>query len=245
MKFPANSCIALVCVLISPRWSSAQTPPAPTPPAQTAPAQTPPAQAAPPAPAAAEARPDFSGTWTLDRSISHDPSKASFDPPQGQGNQRPGGFGGGSRRGGRGGIGSGSRPTDRDASNGRTPEERNRLKALTDQLRMASAILVISHHDPSFVINDAQDRTQFFQTDDSTNDHQVGLASISSTTHWEGPRLVTEYALSSRLKLTSTYTLLAATKQMVLRVRLDDTERRRVIGSELKLVYMLGPPASQ
>ncbi|MEP7307836.1 MAG: hypothetical protein ABJA98_20220 [Acidobacteriota bacterium] len=192
----------------------------------------------------AEARPDFSGTWTLDRSISHDPSKASFDPPQGRGNQRPGGFGGGSRRGGRGSIGGSSRRDDRDTSNDRTAEEKVRLQALTDQLRKASATIVISHHDPSFVINDAQDRTQFFQTDDSGNDHQVGLATVTSTTHWEGPRLVTEYALSSRLKLALTYTLLAATKQMVLRVRLEDTERRRVIGSELKLVYSLGSPAS-
>jgi hypothetical protein len=192
----------------------------------------------------AEARPDFSGTWILDRSISHDPSKASFDPPQGRGNQRTGGFGGGSRRGGRGGIG-GSRRDDRDPSNDRTAEEKARLQALTELLRKASATIVISHHDPSFVINDAQDRTQFFQTDDSGNDHQVGLATVTSTTHWEGPRLVTEYALSSRLKLVFTYTLLAATKQMVLRVRLDDTERRRVIGSELKLVYTPAPPASQ
>jgi hypothetical protein len=209
--------------------------PAP-PPAQTAPAQT-----TPPAPAAAEARPDFSGTWALDPSISHDPSKASFDSPQGSGNQRSGGFGGGSRRGGRGGLGGGSRPPDRDTSNDRTPDERSRLQALTDQLRKGSTKLVISHHEPSFVINDAQDHTQFFQTDDSTNDHQVGTTTITSTTHWEGPRLVTEYTLSSRQKLVFTYALLAATKQMVLRVRLDDTERRRAVGSELKLVYTLAP----
>jgi hypothetical protein len=199
-----------------------------------------PTQTAPPASTSTEARPDFSGTWTLDRSISHDPSKANFDPAQGRSNQRAGGFGGG-RRGGRGGFGGGSRPADRDTSNDRTPDERSRLQALTDQLRKGSATLVISHHDPSFVINDAQDHTQFFQTDDTTNNHDVGLAAITSTTHWEGPRLVTEYTLSSRQKLAFTYTLLAATKQMVLRVRLDDTERRRTISQELKLVYTLAP----
>ena len=181
----------------------------------------------------------MSGTWTLDRSISNDPSKASFEPAQGRSNQPSGGFGGG-RRGGRGGIGGGSRPADRGTADDRTPDERTRLQALTDQLRKASG-LVISHHDPSFVINDAQDHTQFFQTDDSTNDHEVGLATITSTTHWEGSHLVTEYNLSSRLKLVFTYTLLAPTKQMVLRVRLDDTERRRAISQELKLVYTLAP----
>jgi hypothetical protein len=185
-----------------------------------------------------EAQPDFSGTWTLDRSISNDPSKATFEPPKAQNPQRYGGFSGGSRRGG------GSRsPSGDHAADDRTPDERTRLQALTDQLRKASDRLVISHHDPSFVINDAQDHTQFFQTDDSTNEHQVGAAAVSSTTHWEGPRLITEYALSSRQKVVFTYTLLAATKQMVIRVRVDDTERRRVVSQELKLVYTLAPSA--
>jgi hypothetical protein len=199
-----------------------------------------PTQTAPPETPSAQAQPDLSGTWTLDRSISNDPSKASFEPAQGQSNQRPGGFGGG-RRGGRGGFGGGSRPADRGTADDRTPDERTRLQALTEQLRKASGTFVISHHDPSFVINDAQDHTQFFRTDDSTNDHEVGLATITSTTHWEGSRLVTEYNLSSRLRLVFTYTLLAATKQMVLRVRLDDTERRRAISQELKLVYTPAP----
>jgi hypothetical protein len=199
-----------------------------------------PLRAQAPVTASAEARPDFSGTWSIDRSISDDPAQATFEPSRPQSNQRSGGFGGGSRRGGRGGIGGGSRPVDRSADD-RTPDERARLQALTDQLRKASGTLVISHHDPSFVINDARNQTQFFQTNDSTDDQRLASATISSRTHWEGSRLVTEYALSSRQKLVFTYTLLAATKQMVLRVTLDDTERRRVVGHELKLVYTLAP----
>jgi hypothetical protein len=221
MTLATCSFVALALALASPRQAASQ--------------------AAAPTPPSAEAQPDFSGTWTLDRSISNDPSKASFEPAKGRSNQRPGGFGG-SRRG-RGGIGGGSRPPDGGTADDRTPDERTRLQALTDHLRTASGTLVISHHDPSFVINDAQDHTQFFQTNDSSNDQQVGLATIPSTTHWEGPRLVTEYTLSSRQKLVFTFTLLAATKQMVLRVRLDDTERRRVISQELKLVYTLAPSA--
>jgi hypothetical protein len=196
----------------------------------------------------AQARPDFSGTWSLDRSISDDPAQANFEPSRQQNNRRLGGFGGGSRRGGRGGlggIGGGSRPVEGGPAGGspaddRTPDERTRLRALTDQLRKGSGTLVISHHDPSFVINDAQNQTQFFQTNDSTDENHVASATVTSTTHWEGSRLLTEYALSSRLKLVFAYSLLAATKQMVLRVRLDDTQRR-VTGQELKLVYSVAP----
>jgi hypothetical protein len=96
--------------------------------------------------------------------------------------------------------------------------------------------LVISHHDPSFVINDAKDHTQFFQTTGSTDDHQLGTVTVSSTTRWDGPRLITEYSLSSRQKLVYTFTMLPATRQLVLRVRLDATEGRRTEGAELKLV---------
>jgi hypothetical protein len=221
MRHPVHTLVALALTMsLAPRQAPAQT---------TSRGATP-----------TEARPDFSGTWTLDRSISNDPSKATFEPAKARSPQRYGGFSGGSHRGGGGGSRS---PSDDRAADDRTPDERTRLQALTDQLRKASDTLVISHHDPSFVINDAQDHTQFFQTDDSTNEHQVGAAAISSTTHWEGSRLITEYALSSRLKLVFTFTLLAASKQMVIRVRVDDTERRRVASQELKLAYTLAPSA--
>src|SRR5581483_1916607 len=70
------------------------------------------------APGASDAKPDFSGTWTLDASISFDPSKATVDPAPGRPTQRYGGFGGGRRRGGIGGR----RPTS-DPSDDRTADE--------------------------------------------------------------------------------------------------------------------------
>jgi hypothetical protein len=113
------------------------------------------------------------------------------------------------------------------------------------RLRKALRTLVISHHEPGFVVNDALDHTQFLTTDDKPADQQIGAQTISTATHWEGTHLVTEYTLSDRHKLVFTYTLLAETKQMVLRVRLDDTERRRVVGQEVKLAYTLAPPAAR
>jgi hypothetical protein len=200
----------------------------------------------PPPPTPAEARPDLSGTWSLDRSISSDPSKANFEATPGNRSQRSGGFGGGSRRrGGFGGFGGG-RPDSQDAAAAAsTPDERARLQALTDVLKAAFATLVISHHEPSFVINDAQNHTQFFKTDGSVDEHQLGSLTVTSTTHWEESRLVTTYSLSSRQQLVYTYTLLSATQQLVLRVRRDVTEVRRGTGPELKLVYVLAPAASK
>jgi hypothetical protein len=192
-------------------------------------------------PIPAQARPDFSGTWSLDRSISTDLGKASFEPATDRsrqgGGRRGGGFGGGGF-GGRGGFGGsgGSRSRYGDSPSDSTPDERARLSALTDQLKKGAATLVISHHDPSFVINDSLDHTQFFQTTGSSDEHQLASTKVTSTTRWEESRLITEYDLGSR-KLVYTYALLPATRQMVLRVRLEANGSQRATGPEIKLVF--------
>jgi hypothetical protein len=193
------------------------------------------------APVPAETRPDFSGTWSLDRSISTDLEKASFLPPNrsSQGGGGRGGFGGGRGGfgGGRGGFGGGARSRNQDSSSDMTSDEKTRLSVLTDLMKKGFATLVISHHDPSFVVNDSLDHTQFFQTTGSTDEHELVSTKVTSTTHWEESRLVTEYDLSSSRKLVYTYALLPATRQMVLRVRLEANASRRATGPEIKLVY--------
>jgi hypothetical protein len=148
-------------------------------------------------PVPAETRPDFSGTWSLDRSISTDLEKASFLPPNrssqgGGGGGGRGGFGG--FGGGRGGFGGGSRSRNQDSSSSdMTSDEKTRLSVLTDLMKKGFATLVISHHDPNFAVNDSLDHTQFFQTTGSTDEHDLVSTKVSSTTHWEDSRLVTEY----------------------------------------------------
>jgi len=197
------------------------------------------------------AHPDYSGTWTLDRSISNDPTQARFDAgSQGQGANRPrAGFGGGGFGGsfggggfGRGGggrnNGSGTRESAKDTA---TADEKARLAALTDELKTGSATLIISHHDPDFVVNDALNHAFFLHTTASRDDHPLGALTITSTTHWEGDRIVAEYAVSDRRTLVYTYTLLPKTHQMVLRVRAQFNDVSSANIPELKLVYTLTP----
>jgi hypothetical protein len=197
------------------------------------------AQTVPPPPAA-DARPNLSGTWSLDSSLSNDPARADFGAGEQRG-QRAGGFGGGSSRRGRFGGFGGPPPPTRETARAGTPEEHARLQLLTDLLKKSSASLVISHHDPNFVINDAQDHTLFFQTDGSPEENHLGSVTLTSTTHWDGSRLVTEFSLGTRQRLVYTYSMLPATKQLVLRVRLEAAEGQPAHGSELKLVYQLAP----
>jgi hypothetical protein len=212
-------------------------------------APLPPPQAPPPAPAApVETRPDFSGTWTLDRALSNEPEKANFDAAQSsssQGTQRRGGFGGGGGGFGGGGFGRGGGSygggsRNRGASSdGATADEKTRLAALTDELKKSFTTLVISHHEPSFVVTDAQEHAAFCHTTGEKEDQLQGGVTIPSLTKWDGAHLVTEYDLSSRRRLMFTYALLPATRQLVLRVRLDADSGPRGGGSELKLVYKM------
>jgi len=190
----------------------------------------------PPAASASGSHPDFSGTWTIDRAISVDPSQISLTPSAGsnrpQSQNRRGGFGGyggfgrgGSRQGGRS-----QRPT-------LSADEQARIKALTDELKTASATLVISHHDPTFVVDDAQEHAQFFQTDGSAAENHAGGTTIPTTTHWDGDRIVTEYAISADLTLVYTYTIVKKTNQLVVRVNRKAGDNVRPFSPDVKLVY--------
>jgi hypothetical protein len=203
------------------------------------------AQTVPPpaASAAATDLPDFSGTWSLERSISTDPAQITFDPggDRQPNTSRRGGFGG------RSGRGSGGRSSRQGSGNGTvtlTPLEQQRLTALTSQLKTSVTTLIISHHDPDFVVNDAEDHTQFFQTNGARNENYVGSTTVTSSTQWEGSRIVTRYDISSRLTLAYTYTLLPKTRQLVLRIVRTSSDRQGQGEQEVKLVYERVAPKS-
>src|SRR4029077_1037063 len=140
-----------------------------------------------------------------------------------------GGFGGAGRGGRR-------RAGGQNAEGSLTPIEQERPKALTEQLKTSTATLVISHHDPDFVVNDAQDHTLFLHTTGEREENHLGTITISSSTRWDGPRLVTECVLGSRLTPLATYTLLPNTRQLVVRVA-RQAEDRRPAGQDVRLVY--------
>jgi hypothetical protein len=156
-------------------------------------------------------KPNLSGSWTLDREISTDPASVAFD-----------------RQGGR----------SRLPAPPRSPDEQTRLRELVDQIRKASASLVISHNDPSLAITDSQGHTQIFQTTGDTDQHQLASVVVESATHWDGARLVTAYTVSTGRRLVYTYTLLPATRQLVVRIRLDGDRAR---APEVKFVYIQTP----
>jgi hypothetical protein len=196
----------------------------------------------------ASAQVDFTGKWTLDRDLSADLTKASFEPQQAQAPRNTGfnsGFGGRGGYGGRSGGGSGGsrRPPDNSGSkNGAaslTADEHARLREIADYVKGLTSI-TIDHTDHStFTVTDAQGRARLFPTDGSKTQHAFATSTIESTTRWDGPHMVTAYTISSTRELVFTYILVPASHQMALRIKLDDSGHQRADVPELRLVYKL------
>lgn len=182
------------------------------------------------------AQPDFSGTWSLDRSLSTDVNQASILPSASVG-MTPGGRG----RAGIG-IGGGGRSRgagSRNAGDALTPAQQAKAKVLTDQLKTAFSTLVITHRDTSFIVNDSRANALFFETTGVSEDNQLGGETLTSSTHWDDSRLVTEFALGTDLTVVYTYTLLPKTSQLVVRVTRKTGAASRTTSPEIKLVYKL------
>jgi hypothetical protein len=190
---------------------------------------------------------DFSGHWTLDRSISSDLTKATLEPPaQSQPRQSTGGFSG---RGFGGGVGGGRRQgqtggTDRTGARGAalTDDERLRLREIAAFLKTL-ATMDIEHTDHStLTVSDPQGHAHLFPTDGTKTPQSFATTTIDSVTKWDGPHLETLLTIGPTHDLVLTYILVPATNQMALRIRLEESGRVRADVPELKFVYKRQPP---
>jgi hypothetical protein len=205
----------------------------------------------------ASAQTDFSGTWKIDREISADPAKAAFEPQQVQ-TRRVGGMtggigglgigrgfggrGGSSGRGGsNGGNADGNDGRSRNGATALTADEKTRLKELADYVKGFTSLTIVHSDHSTFTVTDAQGRSRLFPTDGTKTQHALATTTIDSITRWDGPHMVTVYTISAMHEIVFTYVLVPATKQMALRIRLDESGRARADVPELRLIYKLTP----
>jgi hypothetical protein len=199
------------------------------------------------------AQTDFSGTWTLDKEISADPTKASFEPQQQAQARRTSGLTGGlGGLGGRGGFGGRNGSSSRGGSNGSsdgsrngaavlTIDEKTKLKELADYVKGFASLAIVHSDHSTFAVTDSYGRARLFPTDGSKTQHQLTTTTIDSTTKWDGPHMVTVYTIGPTHEVIVTYVLVPATKQMAVRVRLEESGHPRADIPELRFVYKLKP----
>ena len=171
-------------------------------------------------------RPNFSGAWTLNRDLS-DP------PPQGAAGTNEQSRGGGAPRGPDGAVPRSQfrayrgAPDRLPASGAAVP---GAIDELIGELRDGSPSLTVSHADPVLTVTDARDRTRLFQTNGQPNPHQIGSATVVSTTRWDGDRLITDYDAGAGRRVRIVYSMTPFTRQLVEQVTLPG-------GQTIKRVY--------
>jgi hypothetical protein len=171
-------------------------------------------------------KPNLSGAWTLNRDLSGPPSQpgtGANESPRGSARSEPEAV-----------VPRGEFDRVYRGVPGRLPANRaaapNAIEELIGELKDGSSSLTISHADPVLTVTDAKDRTRLFQTSGQRDPHQIGSATVVSTTRWDGDRLITDYDVGAGRRVRIVYSLMPVTRQLLEQVILPN-------GQTVKRVY--------
>jgi hypothetical protein len=175
--------------------------------------------------------PNFAGTWTLDAALSDPPEQVARElredtgrPSQAQAEDQIFGSGFGESRGRREAPPKPSRP---DAIG---DADRKLLDQLTTGVQYPPTTLTITQTNGELTIGG-----QAFRPDGKPDTRQVEGGSVERTSTWEGPQLVVREKVGKAGTLRTTYSIVTATKQLLVRVNF---EREGQAGPfEIRLVY--------
>jgi hypothetical protein len=182
-----------------------------------------------PAPSSVSSAPSLVGAWTLNKDLSDKPPSGSDDREgrEGREGHRNGGSGGGHRGGfggsgsGAGGFGGGARGTD-----GRNPEDVQRMRnALRDELQPPEH-LTITETGVTLIMTAGDGRTTRLSTDgkkikdESTN--------VERRTKRDGGKLVSEITGLGSGKITETYTVDDEHKQLHVTLEIEGAKRKAI-----------------
>ena len=200
-------------------------------------------------------RPDFSGTWTLNRELSEFPREVGFDPDwqdSGTGGQTGTGRSGGGSSGssGRGGGGGGGGRSGRSGGGGgssRLPglkphfesqEDFQKIQELVNDVKGPSVRLTITQSDAAVKIADDRDRAHTFDIGGKEDTIELDAGPIGVTTKWEDAQLVIRYLVEKDRELRYRYSREPGTSRLVVEVQFADHGR----GELIKRVYDAAPP---
>jgi hypothetical protein len=170
---------------------------------------------------------DLSGKWTLDTALSDSPEQIAaairIDLGQGGGENPFADSGGGAANGRNGGRRGGeSRPSGAQHHQPNADEQK-RIDELTESLRYPPATLTIAQTPAAITVTDEQQRARTLTPTGKREKQIVGSASLDVATRWEGPQLVSEQDLGGGRLVRYTYSIVATTRQLLVRVAIDRT----------------------
>jgi hypothetical protein len=166
---------------------------------------------------------DLAGTWTLDTYLSDSPEQVAaavrLDLGLGPVNRSPEGTAERGERAGRGRGGMYGRqgaPPRQDL----TPDEQSRIDEVINTVRYAAATVTIAQNGSSVTFTDPRGSARTYQTNGKKEKQTFGSATVDATARWEGPQLVIETELPRDRRMTTTWSIVPTTKQLLMRVSL-------------------------
>jgi len=160
----------------------------------------------------------LTGTWNLDSELTDRPEQIAAavraDLAEGGGEQRFTGFEGG--RGGRGRRGG--PPPNSGQREQQSRQDQEQLDAITAPLRYPPTRLIIAQSGTAITLTDPQGTVRTLDTSGTRGKQTVGAATVDVTARFEGPQLVVQEDIGKGRTFTWTYSVLPATKQLLVRV---------------------------
>ena len=183
--------------------------------------------------AAEQARPDLSGTWTLNDDLTARARAQQVETEPNLGRRLPIGGTGGPVGGGRG-------PTDVNSGGGRrNPEEMAKAREGVRLASLVPAKLTIVRDGPSLVLTDAAGVSSRL-TPGKTEKTEMGALTIETKAHWNGTTLVVERKFEGGVKTTERYSL-SADRRLSIVSKIENTT---VAGERARTVHRVYDAAS-
>ena len=175
--------------------------------------------------AAAQARPDLSGAWTLNEELTARARAQQLEAEPNLGRRIP--------IGGSGPIGGGRGPTDVNGGGGRrNPEEAAKAREGVRLASLVPAKLTIARDGSSLVVTDAAGVSSRL-TPSRTEKSELGALTVEAKARWDGTTLVVERKFEGGVKTTDRYSVSADPRRLAIVSKIENTsvpgERARTV----------------
>ena len=117
-----------------------------------------------------------------------------------------------------------------------SPEEQRAVDAITHPLRYPPPTLQIAQTAAAVTFAEGPNQARTFQVNGKREEQVFDTARADSTARWEGPQLVIAFDLGKGRKMTYSYSVVAPTRQMLVRVRFERAPNQPS-PFEIKFVY--------
>jgi hypothetical protein len=99
-----------------------------------------------------------------------------------------------------------------------TQEEQAQIDEVTNLVRYAPATVTISQTASSVTFTDPRSGARTYDTNGKKEKQTFGSATVDATAQWEGPQLVIDITLPKDRRMTTTWSIVPTTKQLMMRV---------------------------